>query len=61
MTLFSAGKLLLCDFDCAHATFLVYNTTRSPCDDLAMPDFSNSLAFKIPRSLTTSKVMPKAC
>ena len=61
MTLFSAGKLLLCDFYCAHAMFLVYNNPGNLNNVLAMHLVSNSFAFKLPRCLTTSKVMLKAC
>ena len=64
MTLFSAGKLLLCDFNCVHAMFLVYNNHGNPGNlnnVLAMHLVPNSFAFEIPGCLTTSKVMLKAC
>ena len=61
MTLFSAGKLLLCDFNCAHAMFLVYNTPGKLNNVLAMHLVTNSFVFKLPRCLMTSKVMLKAC
>ena len=57
MTLFSAGKLLLCNFNCAHTMFLVYNNPGNLNNVLAMHLVSNSFAFKIPGCLTTSKVM----
>ena len=46
MTLFSAGKLLLCDFNCVHAMFLVYNNPGNLNNVLAMHLVSNSFAFK---------------
>ena len=61
MTLFSAGKLLLYDFNCAHIMFLVYKTPGNVNNVLTMHLVSNSFAFKLPRCLTTSKVMLKAC
>ena len=42
MTLFSAGKLLLCDFNCVHAMFLVYNIPGNLNNVLAMHLVSNS-------------------
>ena len=49
MTLFSAGKLLLCDFNCVHAMFLVYNNPGNLNNVLAMHLVPNSFAFKLPR------------
>ena len=61
LTLFSAGKLLQCDFNCVQAMFLVYNNPGNLNNVLAMHLVSNSFAFKLPGCLTTSKVMLKAC
>ena len=61
LTLFSAGKLLLCNFNCAHTMFLVHNNPGNLNNVLAMDLVSNSFASKLPQCLTTSKVMLKAC
>ena len=60
MTLFSAGKLLLCDFNCVHAMFLVYNNPGNLNNVLAMHLVSNSF---VSSSLDDSQpqVMLKAC
>ena len=49
LTLFPAGKLLLRDFNCAYAMFLVYNNPGNLNNVLAMHLVPNSFAFKLPR------------
>ena len=52
LTLFSASKLLLCDFNCVHAMFLVYNNPGNLNNVLAMHLVSNSF---VPSSLDASQ------
>ena len=49
------------DCNCDFARFLVSNSPGNSHDVPAMHDISNSFVYKLPRCLTTSKVMLKAC